>query len=118
MEPICSFCHQPVKAEWYFCPNCGNRLHTAPLSTSIEAQAWIYAFSIILPMMLFIFVTKWPGWKYYKSRDPKAKAIGRNAIVLIALSTVVTIWVGYVWTQDAIQASVNSINADMSGAGY
>ena len=84
------------------------------LKTAIEAQAWIYAFSIILPMLCFIFVTKWPGLKYYRSRDPKAKAIGINAIVLITLSTIVTIWLAYIWTMDAIQASVNSINADMS----
>lgn len=115
IEPlVCSYCHQPVLSTYYFCPNCGNRLHTAPLSTSIETQAWIYAFSIILPMLCFIFVTKWPGLKYYRSRDPKAKAIGINAIVLITLSTIVTIWLAYVWTMDAIQASVNSINADMS----
>ncbi len=69
-------------------------------------------------MLCFLFVTRWPGWKYYKSSDPKTKAIGINAIVLIALSTLVTIWLGYIWTLDAIKASVNSINADMGGLSY
>ncbi len=115
IEPlVCSYCHQPVLSTYFFCPNCGNRLHTAPLSTSIETQAWIYAFSIILPMMCFIFVTKWPGWKYYKSRDPKVKTVGVNAIVLIVLSTIVTLWVGYIWSQEFIQSQVSSINADLN----
>jgi small-conductance mechanosensitive channel len=119
IEPlVCPYCHQPVLPAYYFCPNCGTKLSAAPLSTSIATQTWIYAFSVILPMMLFIFVTKWPGLKYYRSRDPKARMIGLNAFMLIILSTIVTVWMGYVWTQDAIQSSINSINADMgSGLG-
>jgi hypothetical protein len=65
-------------------------------------------------MMCFIFVTKWPGWKYYKSRDPKVKTVGVNAIVLIVLSTIVTLWVGYIWSQEFIQSQVSSINADLN----
>ncbi len=111
---VCSYCHQSVEAGWYFCPNCGNKLHSAPLSTSVETQLWIYAFSIILPMMCFLFVSKWPGVKYFKSEDEKAKTIGTVAWALIILSTIVTCWYAYVWTQEAIQSSENSINADMS----
>jgi len=110
---VCSYCHQPLLSQWYFCPNCGSKIDAAPLSTSAGTQIWIYAFSIILPMMCFIFVTKWPGMKYFKSEDEKAKMIGTIAWVLIVLSTIVTIWYAYVWTQEAIQSSVASINADM-----
>jgi hypothetical protein len=112
---VCSFCHQPTKPEWYFCPNCGTKLNAAPLSTSVATQLGIYAFSIILPMICFIFVTKWQGIKYFKSKDPKTKLIGEIAWALIIVSTLLTIWLAYVWTQEAIQSSVNSINADMSG---
>ena len=111
---VCQYCHQPIESSFYYCPNCGNKLNVAPLSTSAGTQAWIYAFSIILPMLCFIFVTKWPGLKYYRSKDPATRSIGLNAIVLLALSTILTVWLAYVWTQDAIQSSVNSINADLS----
>lgn len=65
-------------------------------------------------MILFIMVSKWPGITYYKSSDPKAKSIGTIAIIILTASTLITIWLAYVWTTEAIQSSVNSINADMS----
>jgi hypothetical protein len=111
---VCPYCHQPILSSYYFCPNCGTKLNAASFSTSASAQTALYAFSIILPPMCFLFVTRWQGWKYYKSKDPKTRQIGLNAIVLLALSTVVTIWLAYTWTQDAIQASVASINQDFS----
>jgi hypothetical protein len=111
---VCPYCHQPVLPTYYFCPNCGTKLNLAPLSTSVGTQAWIYAFSAILPMILFIMVSKWPGITYYKSSDQKAKSIGTIAIIILTASTLITIWLGYVWTMEAIQSSVNSINADMS----
>ena len=40
--------------------------------------------------------------------------IGTVAWILLILSTIVTIWYAYVWTQEAIQSSVSSINTDMS----
>ena len=113
-EKICPVCHQPILPQDYFCPNCGAKLNTAPLSTTPQTQAWIYAFSIILPMILFIYVTKWPGIKYYKSKDPKAKQIGQIAWTLLIISTLVTIWLAYILTQSMIQSSINSINTDMS----
>ena len=111
---ICSVCHQPILPSYYFCPNCGTKVNEAPLSTSIVTQASIYAFSIVLPMILFIFITKWPGIKYYKSNDPKIHRIGQIASALLILSTIVTVWIVYVWTQNMIQSSVNSINTDFN----
>jgi EamA domain-containing membrane protein RarD len=111
---VCPYCHQPVLSSYYFCPNCGTKLTLAPLSTTPETQAWIYAFSAILPMILFIMVSKWPGIKYYKSEDKKTKQIGTIAIIILTASTIIMLWLGYVWTMEAIQSSVNSINADMS----
>src|ERR1035437_6799385 len=110
---ICPACHQPILPQYYFCPNCGKKLNEAPLSTTTGTQAWIYIVSIILPMICFIFVTRWPGIKYYKSNDPKAKHIGQIAWTLIILSTIVTIVLVYVWTQQMIQSSINSINTYM-----
>ncbi len=65
-------------------------------------------------MILFIGITHWPGYKYFKSDDPAAKQIGIVAIVLLVLSTVVTFWLAYVTTMNAVKSSISSINADMS----
>jgi len=112
-EQVCPLCHQPVFLQYYFCPNCGTKLNSAPLSTTLTTQTWIYALSIILPITCFIFIKKWPGVKYYKSIDPKSKRIGQIAWFLVILSTIVTIWFVVIWTQKAIQSSINSINTDM-----
>jgi len=111
----CPICHQPVLPQYYFCPNCGAKINSAPLSIAVGTQLWIYAFSVILPMICFIFVTKWPGMKYYKSKDPKIHQIGQIAWALLIISTIVTIWLAFVLTQEMIQSSVNSINTDFSG---
>ena len=114
-EPVsglCPVCHQPILPQYYFCPNCGAKINSAPLSTTTGTQFWIYAFSIILPMICFIFVTKWPGMKYYKSKDQKTHQVGQVAWTLLIISTIVTIWLAFVLTQAMIQSSVNSINTD------
>ena len=112
---VCPFCHQPVLPEYYFCPNCSAKIKEAPLSTTTGTQVWIYIFSIILPMICFIFVTRWPGMKYFRSKDPKAHIIGQIAWALIIISTITTIGLAYVWTQQMIQSTVDSINTDFSG---
>jgi hypothetical protein len=114
---ICSVCHQPILPSYYFCPNCGAKLNAAPLSTSPKAQAKLYAHSIILPMLCFFTASKWRGWQYFKSSDPKTKQIGLIACILITLSTILLVWYVVIWTQQEIQSQVNSINADMSAAG-
>lgn len=114
---ICQACHQPVISQYFFCPNCGAKLNSAPLSTTIKTQVWLYLFSIVLPMMGFIFVGKWPGTKYYKSKDPKTKQIGQIAWLILLVSTAITIWLAVTWTQKTIQSSLDSINIDM-GTGF
>ena len=109
---ICPTCHQPIISQYYFCPNCGAKLNLAPLSTTIATQAWIYVFSIILPMICFLFVGKWPGIKYFKSQDPKVKIIGYIAWTLLILSTIATIYFAIIWTQNAVQSSIDSFHTD------
>ena len=108
----CPVCHQSVLPQYYFCPNCGAKLNIAPLSTTLKTQIWIYFLSIILPMFCFLFIGKWPGNKYLKSSDPKAKEIGWFAWALLIISTIVTYWLIYIWTQHAVQSAQNSLNAD------
>ncbi len=111
---VCPVCHQPVMPEYYFCPNCGANLRPRPLPTDIASQIGLYAFSIILPMIVFIGISKWQGTKYFRSTDPKEHQIGLIAWILLAVSTIVIIYLMYVWTQSLIQSSISSINADMS----
>ncbi|MBI3888895.1 zinc ribbon domain-containing protein [Candidatus Nomurabacteria bacterium] len=111
---ICPVCHQPILPTYYFCPNCGAKVNEPPLSTSAGTQALIYLESIVLPIVLFLFIKKWPGVKYFKSKDPKANRIGQVAWVLLIVSTIFVIWFSYVWTEQAIQSSVDSINTDFN----
>ena len=110
----CSVCHQPIKREYYFCPNCGNKLSAPPLSTSIWTQIGIYAFSIILPSICFIFVTRWPGLKYSRSNDQKTRRIGYIAWSVLVLSTILTYWFAYVWTRNVIQSALDSADSALS----
>jgi hypothetical protein len=109
----CPACHQPVLPEYYFCPNCGKELHPPPLPTTPAAQAKVYLHSVILPFIVFITVSKWQGYRYFKSDDQEAKQIGAIAISLLVLSTLAVCYLAYVWTENTIQSSVNSINTDL-----
>ena len=113
MEPICEICHQPLLPSYYFCPNCGQKVNDAPLGAGLQAQAYIYFLSAILPLIGFLAISKWHAIKYLKSKDPKTKKIGIIACVILALSTIITIYLAYVWTEAIIQSSINSLNADM-----
>jgi len=117
-EKKCTVCHQPILPTYYFCPNCGTKVNAAPLSTSFMTQVGIYLFSIILPLICFIFITRWPGLKYFRSNDPKAKIIGEVAFTLLILSTIIIVWLAYVWTQGAIKSLNDALNVDLGNLGY
>lgn len=111
---ICPVCHQPVSPQFYFCPNCGAKLHEPGLSTSFWMQTGIYAFSIILPMICYLAITKWPGIAYLRSKDEKAQVVGIVACSLLVFSSVATFYYGYVWTEEAIQQATAQVNQEMS----
>ena len=111
-SPTCPVCHAPVLPQYYFCPNCGAKLQQAPLPTTFFSQFGLYIFSIILPFICFLFVTHWHGITYLKSKNRKEKLVGAIACILLFLSTLLTIYYAYVLTQQMIQSSVASINAD------
>ena len=106
---LCPVCHQPVPRDAYFCPNCGKELRPKPLSTSLGTQAWIYAFSLILPMIAYLAIGYWPGFRYLRSSDPREKQVGIIATVLLVLSTIITFWYVIAWMQAYVQQSVNDI---------
>lgn len=104
-QEICPQCHEPVLSTYYFCPNCGKNLKEPPLSTSIATQAWIYAFSIILPCIAFLAINSWPAMKYIRSADPKAKQIGIIAMILMGVTTIVLVWWSIVWFEEFISSA-------------
>ena len=73
------------------------------------AQIMLYAFSIILPIICYLAIGYWQGIRYLRSEDPKAKQIGLVPCALITISTIVTFWIGFVWIQQTVQSSVNSV---------
>jgi hypothetical protein len=111
---ICPTCHQSVLPSYYFCPNCGTKLNTPPLSTSIGAQIGLYAFSAVLPVICYLAITKWQGYKYSRSKDSKTRNIGLIAWVILIVSSVVTFWYATVWIEQQIQASTNTITAELN----
>jgi hypothetical protein len=111
---VCIICHAPILPSYYFCPNCGTNLRPAPLPTDSATQLKLYAFSVVLPMICFLFVTRWKGMQYLRSKDEKARSVGYIAAFLLVASTVAVAWYAYTWTQQQIQQSINQINADMS----
>ena len=68
-------------------------------------------------MIAFLYVTHWPGMKYFKSTDEKTKSIGTIAWFLLILSTIFVIFVVVLWTQSYIKTTVNDLNSDLSGFG-
>lgn len=106
---VCPVCHQPVLPTWYFCPNCGAKLSTPPLSVSFWTQAGIYLFSVVLPIMAFIAIKYWPGMKYLRSPDWTRKQIGIVALGLLIISTLLVTWWSIVWFEGFMQASTGGL---------
>ena len=109
-ELTCPLCHLPVLEEWYFCPNCGTKLKEPPLSTKIGSQLSLYVMSIITPLFIFLTIGSWKGWKYFKSKDPRAKEIGIISIVIMALSTIMLIWLTIYFTEQSMKG-INSLTS-------
>ncbi|HUC31734.1 MAG TPA: zinc ribbon domain-containing protein [Candidatus Paceibacterota bacterium] len=114
---ICPRCHFPARPEWYYCPNCGAKLTEPPIGTGLIDQLLLYAFSIILPWIAYLAITKWQGIKYLRSPDRNAKQIGLIALILLIASSVVAFWLTYVWIQGYIQSSLNDVNNLGNGLG-
>jgi len=108
---ICPRCHFPVKSEYYFCPNCGAKLTEPPLGVALIDQLLLYAFSIVLPWIAYLAITKWQGIKYLRAPNSQAKQIGLIALVLLVVSSIIMFWITTVWIQGYIQSSLNDANS-------
>lgn len=112
---LCPQCHQPVKPEYYFCPNCGKKLSEPGLSTTLASQLWLYAFSLVLPFLGYLAISYWQGIKYARSDDPQAQRIGWIAIGLLTLSSIYVIWQATVWINSFIQAQTSTAGLSAFG---
>ncbi len=93
----CPFCRQPVKTTDYFCSNCGKKLKSKPLSTSLSTQIFLYIKTLLLPPFGLIW-----GYRYLRQPDTQSKLIGLFTIIVTIVETV---WL----TQITINA-INTIN--------
>lgn len=105
---ICPHCGAPIVPEDYFCPQCGKKLKDKPPSTSVLAQIGVYLLSIFLPPFGL-----WPAVKYLRQSDEKSKRIGIAAVLLTALSLVVTVYLTI-----GIAGSINNTINSLNGIGY
>jgi hypothetical protein len=110
--PLCHTCHQPLKIEYYFCPNCGAKTQETPLPTTPSEQIKLYIYSAVLPWIGFFTIGKWTGLKYLKSKDQKTKQIGIIACIIMAVSLILLCYVGYIEYQAAVQSINSSISSD------
>lgn len=112
---LCPQCHFAVKPEYYYCPNCGKNLRAAALPTDTLSQFLLYGFSIVLPFIAYLAITKWQGIKYIRSEDPKAKQMGYIALIILIVSSIFVIWWTTVQIEGYIQSSVTDFNTNFSG---
>ena len=114
--PVCPRCHFAVRPEYYFCPNCGAKLTEPPLGVALIDQLLLYAFSIILPWIAYLAITKWQGIKYLRAPGSQAKQIGLIALGLLIVSSIIMFWLTAIWIQGYIQQSLNDVN-NLGGLG-
>lgn len=115
VSATCSVCHQAILPEYYFCPNCGNKVSSPPLLTTSFAQLKLYLHSLILPSICFITIGRWKGIQYMKSNDQKTKTIGMVSGAILIISIITTFWIVVTTTQKIIDDSVKSINQALIG---
>jgi len=65
-------------------------------------------------VICYLFVTRWQGVTYLKSKNPQEKQIGIIACILLAVSTVLVIYLAYVWTLQIVQSQINAVNTDFT----
>lgn len=99
-QQYCAGCHFPTAETFYFCPNCGRKIHEPPVSTGVPKQLGIYLISVFLPPLGL-----WPGIRYVRQPNQNMRIIGTIAICLTVLSTIVTVWLT-VGVMDMMQLTI------------
>jgi len=79
----CPSCHQPAKITDYFCSNCGKKLKSQPLSTSLPSQITLYLKTLLLPPFGLIW-----GYRYLRQSNTQSKFVGLFTIIITIIEIV------------------------------
>jgi uncharacterized paraquat-inducible protein A len=90
----CPSCHQPIELIDFFCPKCGKKLRSRPLSISLSSQIVLYLKTLLLPPFGLIW-----GYRYFRQPDTSSKLIG---FITIIITVVEIVWL--------TQVTINMIN--------
>ncbi len=101
---FCPSCRQPVDTSVFFCPNCGKKIRSPPLSTSVTTQILLYIKTLLLPPFGIIW-----GYRYCRQSDRASKIIG---YIVIVITIIETIWMTKV-TVDIINSTTTQINSQV-----
>jgi len=101
----CPQCKAIALSSFYFCPNCGKKLRDKPMSTSVATQIGVYLLSFFLPPFGLI-----PALRYMRQTDRKSKIIGVVAIVLTAISLVVSVYYAIIFINQFNQTLTSQLN--------
>lgn len=80
----CPGCHLPVEKSCYFCPNCGKKIRSPPLSTTWSSQIILYLKTLLLPPLGLIW-----GYRYLRQPDSDSKLVG---LVTVVITVIEIIW--------------------------
>lgn len=83
---VCPFCQKSVSPNDIFCPSCGQRLRIEPFALSTTQIVTTYLISFFLPPAGIYY-----GIKYGKQDNEKIRSVGKIAILLTAVSLVLTL---------------------------
>lgn len=91
---ICKACQNPISETYYFCPYCGKKLKSPPLSTSIGRQIGVYLLAVLVPPFGLI-----PGIRYLNQPDDRSKIVGLVTILLTGFTFMACVYYGMVFWQ-------------------
>ena len=91
---FCHGCRQPVRMIDNFCPNCGKKLHSLPLSASLSSLIILLLKTLLLPPFGFYW-----GYRYLRQPDHLSKYVG--------FFTILITFVELIWL---VQTTVSTLN--------
>lgn len=106
---VCHSCQNIISPTYFFCPYCGKKLKSPPLSTSFVKQVGVYLFSIFIPPFGIF-----PGIRYLKQQDDKSKMIGVITLLLTSVSLFVNIYLILNLTHYVNQSMANILNLNLN----
>lgn len=92
---FCPNCRQPIQLTYVYCPNCGKKIHSDSLSTSLFSLFILILKTLLLPP----FGLLW-GYRYLRQSDNTSKIIG---LIIIIITIIETVWL--------VQVTIVSINS-------